>query len=130
MVADTRICPAARQYRWGFRRDAHAVEPELAANLQHQAADGGVEMHVLVRISVGERQTSCRERRELGADLGSELAADVWAGKIVHAEAQLAGWKLAIGINQVGYLRSRQDSRPFDDHEVQPDLEGWQGAGT
>ncbi len=56
-------------------RQAGRTHAEALADLQDQAGDGGVQVEVLVRIDVVQRQARGGEGLELGGDLGLELTA-------------------------------------------------------
>ena len=119
---------AARQNRRRLGRHTHPRQPELPADLQHQPPDGRMQMHMLVRIGVVQRQPGGGEGGELRADLGGELAADARTGEVVDAEAELVGREPAVGIHQVGNLGRRQHSRALDHHEMQSDAQVRQRA--
>ena len=119
---------AARKNRRRLGRNAHARQAELAADVEHQPADRRMQMHVLVRIRVAERQAGGGEGGELRADLRGELAADARAGGVVDAEAELVGGEPAVRVHQIGNLGRRQHGGAFDHHQMQPDAQVRQGA--
>ena len=53
--------------------------PCACADLHHQRRDGGMQMEMLVGVDVIERQAGGGEGRELGLDLGRQLARAPWA---------------------------------------------------
>lgn len=75
---------------------------------------------MLVSIGVIEAQASGSEGRKLGTNFGCKLTPGAGAQEIAKAEAELLGWELAGSIDEIRYLRWRQDSRPFNHHQMQP----------
>ena len=66
---------AARQHRGWLGRHTHPRKTEFPADLQHQPPHRRMQMHMLVRIRVVQRQPGGGEGGELRADLGGELTA-------------------------------------------------------
>jgi len=113
---------AATKHVRRLGRYADRGQAKVAADVQHQSADGRVQVHVLVRIRMVERETGCGERSELCADLSGKLPPDV--GKnVANAQSELIRRELPIGVHEAGNLCRRQHSRAFDDHEVQADAQ-------
>jgi len=60
-------------------------QAKVAANVEHQSADGRVQVHMLVRVRMVERETGCGECSELCADLSGKLPPDVGKKGVANA---------------------------------------------
>ncbi len=115
----------------GSERHADAWQAELGALGDHQPADGRMQVHVLVRVGVVERQAGRGEGRELGADLGRELPADARPEEVAQAQAELVGREPARPRpTRCGDFAGRQHGRAFDDDEMQADAQARHRAGA
>lgn len=112
----------------GLGGNAHRAQAEVAADVDHQPPHRWVQVHVLVRIGMVERQAGGSERSELRAYFRGELPANLRAEEIPHPEAELIGRKLASRIDEIGNYRHRQHGGALDHHQVQPDPQGRQRA--
>ncbi len=96
------------------------AQSEFPPDFDHQLSDDRVQMHVLVSVGVIEAQAGGGEGGKLGTNFGCKLTPGPRAQEIAKAEAELLGWELTGSIDEIRYLRSRQDSWPFNHHEMQP----------
>ena len=87
-----------------------------------------MQMHMLMRVRVGEGQAGGGEGGELCADLGGELATDARARSVVDAEAELARRELPLCVDEAGDLGRRQHGSAFDHDEMEPDAQVGHGA--
>jgi hypothetical protein len=94
---------------------AHAV---TLADLQDRAGDRRVEVKMLVRIDMVERQSGLGESGELGLDLGMELRSR--GGRGCHGErsAQHRIVEASVGPDQSRDLLRRQRRSPVDQDQV------------
>ncbi len=80
-----------------------------------------MDVHVVLRVDVIERQTRLRERFELRANLGLQLAARTGMKEIAHARRDEVAWEIAVAIDQIRNLRRRQLRASVHKNDVQPD---------
>ena len=77
-----------------------------------------MQVHVLVRVRMIQRQAGGAESLELRADFRRELPSDVRAEEIVHAEAELVRRETTLRVDKVRYRFGRQRRRAFDYDQV------------
>ncbi len=87
-----------------------------------------MDVHVVLRIDVIERQTRLRECFELRADLGLQLTPRAGMKEIAHARGDEVGWEVAVAIDQIRNVRRRQLGASVHENDVQPDCERGQRA--
>jgi len=102
-------------------RHPHRSQPEGPADADHQPPDGRMQMHVLVCVRVIEPKSRLRIGRELRLYLGRELLPHPGLGKIPDPQPCLIRRKPSARIDEIGNPRLRQNRRPFDHHQMQPD---------
>ena len=71
------------------------AQTERRTDRQHQASDRRVQVHVLVRVGMVERQAGVGKRRELSTDFRRKLPAHTRTEVILHTKPQLVGRKPA-----------------------------------
>ena len=118
--------PAPRKHHGRFGRNPHCPQAELAADVDHQPSYGRMQVHVLVRVGMVEREPGGGESGELGADFGGKLPANTRTEEIINPEAELVRWKPALGVQKIRDCGPRQYGWPFDHHEMQSDAKRWQ----
>ena len=107
---------AQRANRLGGEADGtHPVGP---ANLDDQPRDGRMQMHVLVRVDMVERQAGRPERLELPADLGGEQAAHPRHQEIAQPGADLVVVEPPIRADQPTKLARRQHRAAIGEHDM------------
>ena len=124
MAARTDARAAPRDHRGRFGRNTNCPQSERPADVDHQPTYRRMQVHVLVRIGMVERQPGGGERRELCADFRGELPADARAEEVVHAESKLVRGKLSPCVDQIGNFRCRQHGGTVDRHQMQADAKG------
>ncbi len=107
----------------GLSGDAKGAQAVAPASFDQQAADHGVEVHVLVGVGVIEAEAGGGKSGELGLDLGGELAAGA-RGDVAQAEAELVGGESTAGGDEAGDLGWGKRGLAFDGDEMQAELGG------
>ena len=115
----------------GLGRNTHrARRPWARPASIMRAPDGRVQVHMLMRVGVVERQAVGREGAILSGHLPRQRIPRPAAEGVAQSEPQLLAWELALVVHQCGDLGRRQDGRPFDRDEMQPDAKGRHGPRT
>ncbi len=81
--------------------------------------DGWVQVKVLVRVDMVERQAGLCKCRELRVDLGGQLPAGGRPQEDRNAGPDHVFTKAAVRIDQVGNLLCRQHGTAIDQHHMQ-----------
>ncbi len=113
-----------------FRWHPHRLDAEVAADLDDQSGDRRVEVHVLVRVDMVEREAGRAKGRELRANFGRQLAADLRQKEKTHASAHHIAVELAAAPHQTGNFGRRQQRAAVDQIQMQPDMQIGQAAGA
>jgi len=82
-----------------------------------------VQMHVLVRVGMIQRQAGGGKSRELRADFRRQLSAHMRIEKITNPQSQLVGGKPASRVHKIRDLRVRQNRGALDHHQMQPHMQ-------
>src|SRR5262249_35892905 len=85
-----------------------------------------MEMKMLVRIDVVEREAARAIGLELRLDLGCGLAANRWAGEDVEPERGHVAAEASAGIDEIGHALRRQHRSALDQHDMQADAQARQ----
>ena len=80
-----------------------------------------MQMEVLVRVAMIQRQSRGGKGLELRADLGAQLTARPRAARDLCAQRRHVGSKKAVGANQPRDLRGRQRRAALHQHDMQSD---------
>ena len=91
-----------------FIRHAHGARAAFACDPNQDIENRGVQMEMLVRIDVIQRQAGAGKCRELRADLGFELPANRRTGKIPHSPEKHLRADVSFGVRNAGNLPVRQ----------------------
>ena len=104
----------------GLVRQAHRLHAEVLADAQDQSEDARVDVEMLVRVDVIERQARGLEGAELGPDLALELRACARQQEVAHAVEEQPVAKAAVRVHQRRNVCRRQQRRAIGQHQVQP----------
>src|SRR5262249_31254014 len=111
----------AREELGGFDRHADPTHAEAPADVEYQFPDHRMEMEVVVRVDVIEREPGRLERHKLRFDLRGNLAAYSGSqGDIDACFAEVAA-QLPVAADEIRDALRRQKRGPVDQHEMQPD---------
>ncbi len=97
-------------------------------DLDHEPRDSRVQLHVLVRVDVVERQAGGAERRELCPDFRGKLVPNTRREEIPECRVQLIVVEMPVRAHQAAQLRGRQRRASIDQHQMQPDAQPPQAA--
>ena len=103
---------------WRLRGDAHGPKPMREPGLDQHAADRRVQVHVLVRVGVIERQARGGEGAVLRRDLGRDLPPAARTEEVFQCEAELVGGEPPRAVHQMRH-GAGQHGIALDHHEVQ-----------
>ena len=98
----------------------HAV---IGADLDDEPRHSRVQMHVLVRVDVVERETGRAKRLELRPDFGREQSACLRAEEKPQTGSKRVVVEAAVAANEAAEFLRRQDRIAVDQHEVKTDME-------
>ena len=103
-------------------RQAHGTAARIRGRSQHQRHDRRMQVHVVVRIDVVEREAGGAERLELRPDLGRELPPNVRQQEKAQARRCRAASAACPGrVGESRDPRRRQRGAPTHDDEMEPD---------
>jgi hypothetical protein len=112
--------------RLGFERQAHRTHAVFAADLENQRQHRRVQMEMLVRVDVIERQPGRGESIELRANLARKLRAHGGQEEEPEPVADHRIAETAIRADERGNRLVRQRRRAVGKHEVQADAQARQ----
>ena len=118
--------PAKR--RFVFPRHAQRTHAVALSDGEQKRTHGGMEVEVMVRVDVVERQTGRLEGTKLRLDFRRQLPAHARAQEHAHARARDVAAQAPPGVDQVRYALRRQQRRAIDEYQVQADVERRQAA--
>ena len=116
----------AAQHGGRLTGQADRAHPIGAADLDDQPCDRRMQVHVLVRVDMVEREAGRPERLELGADLGGKQAPHPRREEIAQAGADLVVGETPVRADQATDLVRRQHRAAVDQHKMQPDAQARQ----
>jgi len=114
----------------GFGGDADAGQAEGFAGFDHQARDGGVEVHVFVGVGVVELQAGGGVGGELGVDFGAKLAAGGGGEEVFYAQGGLVLREFAVRRGDVREGGVAEEGGAVDQDEVEAGVQGGEGFGA
>ncbi len=106
------------------------MQPMSSADVDQCLGNRRMDVKVLVRIDVIERQTGCFKSVELRCDFGSKLAPHPRAKEDRGAQPRHVATKASLGIDQPRHLLGWQRRSAIDEHEVQTDAKRRQPPGA
>ena len=109
-------------------RHAQRAQSVPAACVDHRACNGRVNVKMMVRIDVIERQAGRGESIELRRDFRRELFAHFRAQEDLRAERRHVTAQPSIAVDEVREVRGRKRGTSVDEREVQPDSQRREAA--
>jgi len=111
-----------------LERDANGTQSEASANRRQHPADHGMQMKVLVSITVIELESRGLKRRKLRGDLRSKLLSGLAAACDQRSDLRHVGTERATIVHETAHGRGRKNGATFNQHQVQADTQGGQAA--
>ena len=112
-----------RQNAPGFDRKPQALHSVLLPDAQNGFGNRRMQVEMLMRVDVIERETGRAIRFELRFDLVFHLTPHVAAEKNRGARARHVVPEIPVRIDQVGDCFGGQDRSAVDEHDVKPDMQ-------
>ena len=110
----------ASQHLRRFGRHAHRAHAVAFPDVEHLPAHRRVQMEVMVRIDMVERQTGRLEGFELCLDFRGELPARAGSDEDVDARPHQIASQSPMAVDEIRDAFGRQHRPSVDEHQVQP----------